>query len=193
MIDIFEKYDYILGSGSPRRAQLLTEAGLKFKIIKSNVDETFDSKMDIYEVAEYLSVVKSDALANNLSSNQLLITADSVVIFNNTILGKPNSVEEAKDTIKRLSGKTHEVITGVCLRTVDRTHSFSVKTEVVFDAISDCEIDHYVSKYKPFDKAGSYGVQEWIGHCKVAYMSGTYTNVMGLPVRELYQALNNHF
>jgi septum formation protein len=188
-MEVFSKYKYVLGSGSPRRSQLLREAGFEFSVEVSDADESFSNEMDKQKVAEYLAEVKADALMGNLNKGEMLITADCVVLCNGEILNKPIDKTEAISMLKKLSGKSHLVISGISLNTIEKRVSFSVTTKVFIDELSEEEILYYIDTCKPYDKAGAYGVQEWIGHCKVAKMEGTYTNVMGLPVREIYQEL----
>lgn len=179
----------ILGSKSPRRSQLLFEAGFDFEIRIQDVDESFDSDMPVNDVAETLALRKADALRQTLAENEVIVTADSVVIHDNMIYNKPDNYMEGMTMLKTLAGKEHIVITGVCLMANDQVASFSVTTKVVFDPMSEGEIDYYLNNCRPYDKAGGYGIQDWIGLCKVASINGSYTNVMGLPMRELYQAL----
>ncbi len=177
----------ILASGSPRRKELLEDLDLDFVIRLIEVDESYDENMPAVEVAEFLARKKASAYAP--AENELIITADTIVLFQNKILGKPKSLQEAKETIKALSGTDHIVISGVCLKTVENTISFSNTSKVFFRDISDTEIDYYVEKYKPLDKAGSYGIQEWIGRGFIEKIEGSYTNIMGLPTAQLMREL----
>lgn len=187
---LLESYNLILASASPRRRQLLAECGLKFTLAeKFECDETFDSAMPCNQVAEYLSTLKSNAYPKSLETNDILLTADTVVIANNRILGKPADRADAIAMLSMLSGKSHTVITGVTIRTAERTHSFSVESKVYFREITTEEIDYYVDTYKPFDKAGAYGIQEWIGYVAIEGIEGSFFNVMGLPVQRLYVEL----
>ena len=187
---LLESYNLILASASPRRRQLLAECGLKFTLAeKFECDETFDSAMPCNQVAEYLSTLKSNAYPKSLEANDILLTADTVVIANNRILGKPADRADAIAMLSMLSGKSHTVITGVTIRTAERTHSFSVESRVNFREITTEEIDYYVDTYKPFDKAGAYGIQEWIGYVAIEGIEGSFFNVMGLPVQRLYVEL----
>ena len=187
---LLESYNLILASASPRRRQLLADCGLKFTLAeKFECDETFDTAMPCNQVAEYLSTLKSNAYPKSLEANDILLTADTVVIANNRILGKPTDRADAVAMLTMLSGKSHAVITGVTIRTAERTHSFSVESKVNFREITAEEIDYYVDTYKPFDKAGAYGIQEWIGYVAIEGIEGSFFNVMGLPVQRLYVEL----
>ena len=186
-----DKYNLILASASPRRRQLLSECGLTFTLAdKFECDETFDTSMPCNQVAEYLSTLKSNAYPKSLETNDILLTADTVVIADNRILGKPADRAEAVAMLTMLSGKSHSVITGVTIRTAERTHSFSVESIVNFREITAEEIDYYIDTYKPFDKAGAYGIQEWIGYVAIESIEGSFFNVMGLPVQRLYVELS---
>ncbi|MBU3927717.1 MAG: septum formation protein Maf [Bacteroidetes bacterium] len=188
--DLLKPYDVILASGSPRRRELLTEMGINFTVRTMPGEEIFSSTMPIQQVAGYLSEQKAIAFASDkLNDNQLVITADTIVVVENQILNKPFNPDEAYDMLKLLSGKTHLVITGVTLMTKVKTHTFSVLTEVVFKKLTPDEIRYYVQNYKPFDKAGAYGIQEWIGHVAIERIDGSYFNVMGLPTHRLYEEL----
>lgn len=179
----------ILGSNSPRRKELLQQMGYTFDVLVSHVDESFDDDMPCAMVAPYLSTVKFKALQENLDDNQWLITADSVVIFNDCIYNKPHDYTAAQDMLTQLSGQRHIVVTGVTLGTTIHFDTFSVTTEVLFAPLSAAEIDYYIRHYAPYDKAGAYGIQDWIGRNKIESIKGSYTNVMGLPTFELYNAL----
>lgn len=186
----FDKYDIVLGSGSPRRRSLMEEAGFKFTVMVPDVDESFPEDMPVEDVAVYLAEQKSAVFRNYpIPDNRIIITADSIVIIDNQILGKPKSAEDAKIMLSRIAGQKHQVITGVCLLRQNSAHTFSCKTIVVVNAMSEEEIDYYIKWYKPFDKAGSYGIQEWLGLCKISSIKGSYTNVMGLPMEKLYHEL----
>lgn len=186
-----DKYNLILASASPRRRQLLSDCGLTFTLAdKFECDETFDTSMPCNQVAEYLSTLKSNAYPKSLETNDILLTADTVVIADNRILGKPADRAEAVAMLTMLSGKSHSVMTGVTIRTAERTHSFSVESIVNFREITAEEIDYYIDTYKPFDKAGAYGIQEWIGYVAIESIEGSFFNVMGLPVQRLYVELS---
>lgn len=179
----------LLGSKSPRRAELLSKAGFKFEQINYEVDETWPEEIINEAVPAFLAKKKADHYRSNLKPNELLITADSVVILNNKIIGKPEDVNDAKEILSRLSGNKHMVITGVSLTTMEKSIVFDECTEVYFDVFTAKEIDYYIEQYKPFDKAGAYGIQEWVGLCKVYKINGTFSNVMGLPVQSLYKKM----
>ena len=190
MLNNFKQYNFILGSNSQRRSEILEEMGLDFKIIASNIDETIPKEINNKNAPIYLAKAKADFLLNELNENEILITADTIVLMNDEIITKPSSKKHAKDILQRLSNNKHEVITGVCISSNTNQHSFSSKTEVFFNKISNSEIEYYVDKFKPYDKAGSYGIQEWLGLISVRKIIGSYTNVVGLPSSELYQELN---
>lgn len=184
-------YKIILASNSPRRKELLSGLDLDYDIVVlPDVDESYPSDIKKEEVASYIAEKKAKSYKSLLSDNSLVITADTVVVLGESILGKPVDEDEAKKMLRQLSGKTHQVITGVCLTTLRKQKTFSVVSDVRFSYLSDSEIEYYVSKYKPLDKAGAYGIQEWIGYIGVEYISGSYFNVMGLPIQKLYQELN---
>jgi len=180
----------VLASKSPRRAQLLRDAGFNFRIHKMDVNEDFSSDMPVAEVAAHLADKKATAAdLDIMNENEILLTADSVVVINNQILNKPGSKEEAFEMLQLLSDKTHIVYTGVCLRNTDKKIVFSNQTNVTFGTLSDHEINYYIDQFSPMDKAGSYGIQEWIGFCKIRKIEGEYANVMGLPVYAIYEEL----
>lgn len=186
-----ENYNLILASASPRRRQLLAECGIKFTLAdKFECDETFPATMPCGEVAQHISALKSNAYPNPLSEKEILLTADTVVIAENKILGKPADRAEAVEMLTLLSGRKHTVITGVTIRTATHTHSFSVESSVYFRALTSEEMDYYIDTYKPFDKAGAYGIQEWIGYVAIEGIEGSFFNVMGLPVQRLYVELD---
>lgn len=186
---MLENYQIILGSASPRRRELLSSLDLDFTVQLANIAEEFPDEMSEFEVAEYLARLKSTAFKP--FKNQLIITADSVVIMEGKILGKPKSINEARQTLNHLSNKWHTVISGVCIKNENKIESFSVSTEVEMTKISEDEIEYYINNHHPFDKAGSYGIQEWIGWAKVKQIRGSYSNVMGLPCHELYETLKD--
>ena len=186
-----ENYNLILASASPRRRQLLADCGIQFTLAeKFECDETFPATMPCCEVAQHISALKSNAYPNPLSEKELLLSADSVVIAENKILGKPADRAEAVEMLTLLSGRKHTVITGVTIRTATHTHSFSVESSVYFRALTSEEMDYYIDTYKPFDKAGAYGIQEWIGYVAIEGIEGSFFNVMGLPVQRLYVELD---
>jgi len=184
-----EQYNIILGSASPRRKELLSEIDLKFSIQTTNKEETFSRSIKEEKIAEFLAIQKSEFLSEKLQQNDLLITADTIVSFNNELLNKPKNKEDAFKTLNKLSENTHKVTTGVCLKTKNKQIVFSVTTLVTFKALSEDEIYHYINKYNPYDKAGAYGIQDWIGKIGINNINGSYTNVVGLPISELYQHL----
>ena len=190
-----EKMDkkIILASNSPRRRELLAGLDLDFevKVIKG-IDEPYPETLAPEKVAQYIAAKKADAYVPAIHEDDLVITADTVVIVDNDILGKPHDESEAKAMLRRISGRSHQVVTGVCLVTKDKRREFSVSTDVTFRSLSESEIDYYVSHYRPFDKAGAYGIQEWIGYVGVTGLNGSYFNVMGLPVQRIYSELQ-HF
>jgi len=180
----------ILASKSPRRKQLLEEAGFSFQIKTKEVDESFDPNMDVTEVAAFLAGIKAEACRDFLTNeNEILLAADSTVVMGNEIYNKPKDREDAFRMLTELSGKTHSVYTGVCLLSKTKKMIFKGRSDVWFDEMSEEEKYWYIDRYKPFDKAGSYGVQEWLGHCKISKIEGTYANIMGLPVDLVYKKL----
>lgn len=184
-----KKYTILLASQSPRRQELLYGLDLEFKIIKNCVEEVYPRSLDKLKIPEYLAEIKADAHLKNIDSNQLVITADTIVIIDNQVLEKPKDKNEAIDMLSMLSGESHKVVTGVCLATKNKKSIFSDQTIVTFDQLSAAEIEYYVEKYKPFDKAGSYGAQEWLGYVAISKLEGSYFNVMGLPVHRLFNEL----
>ena len=189
MIAGLDKYRIILASSSPRRQQLLKDLGLKFEVVEIDYEESFPENLDGEETAICLAKGKSDSFRNILSDNEIVITADTIVWCNNKALGKPIDYEDARRMIRELSGNTHEVITGVNLLSAKKEVSFSESTRVTFEELSDEEIDYYIKEFKPFDKAGAYGIQEWIGIAACSRIEGSYFNVVGLPVQRVYQEL----
>ncbi len=189
MLDNLKKYNIVLGSQSPRRQQLLKGLDIEFTILTSDADENFSPDLKKEEIPLYLAQQKADAIEQKLSENYLLITCDTIVWINNGVLNKPVDVDDAKRMLRMLSGKTHEVFTAVSLTTNDKTVSFYDRTVVSIKELSDNEIDYYITNYKPFDKAGSYGVQEWLGYIAIDKIDGCFFNVMGLPLQRLYSEL----
>ena len=184
-----KKYNIILASNSPRRRELLAGLDLEFEVkVLDGIDESYPD-MPRQLVAQYIAGKKADAYLATLNESELVITADTVVIVDNGILGKPHDEEEAKAMLRRISGRSHKVVTGVCLLTPDARREFSVSTDVTFKPLTDEEIDYYVEHYRPLDKAGAYGIQEWIGYIGVTAINGSYYNVMGLPVQRIYSEL----
>ena len=189
MLKKFKDHNFILGSNSPRRKEILKEIGLDFSIYPSNIDENFDKEMELKDIPLFLAEKKANALKNKLKENDILITADTIVIYKNELLSKPENTYQAKEMLENLSGKSHKVITGVCLLSKNNKSIFSSKTIVTFNDLDKFEIEFYINKYKPFDKAGSYGIQEWIGLIGVKNIEGSYTNVVGLPASKVYTEL----
>jgi septum formation protein len=187
---LLENYEVILASASPRRKQLLEQMDIEFTIVPKDIHEDFPSDMNPVEVAEYLSRKKADAFSTiEIADRTLLIAADTIVAIQDEILGKPADKQEAAKMLSMLSGKTHLVVTGVTLRTIKHTVTFSSSTQVTFNELQAAEIDYYLEHYQPFDKAGAYGIQEWIGHMAISKIEGSYYNVMGLPTNELHREL----
>lgn len=183
-------YRIILGSNSPRRKELLAGIDVEYEVrALSNGDESFPQTMAHEEVPEFLARKKAAASLPSLKEDELLITADTVVLLDGMILGKPVDRDDAARMLRMLAGKQHRVITGVCLTTLWKQESFSDVAYVTFGPLSEEEIDYYVSRYDPLDKAGAYGVQEWIGYVAVEKIEGSYFNVMGLPIHKVYRAL----
>lgn len=187
---MLENYKIILGSKSPRRNELLSGLDIIFRVQTIDVEEKYPDTLRREEIPMYLSKLK----ANNypIKDGELLITADTIVYINNKIFGKPKSTDEAKEMLKALSNNTHEVITGVTITTKQKQETFSSTTKVTFTELSDEEIEYYINTYKPYDKAGSYGIQEWIGYIGISRIEGSYYNVMGLPIQNLYQRLKKY-
>ena len=183
-------YNYILASGSPRRRELLSGLGLDYEVrLLPDIDETYPPTLKGEDIPIEISRKKAEAYRPTMADNELIITADTIVYLDGEVLGKPADESEARQMLRRLSGKTHQVITGVTLLTKERQHSFACTSNVTFASLSGHEIDHYVTHFRPLDKAGAYGIQEWIGYIGVTRIEGSYFNVMGLPVQRLYQAL----
>jgi septum formation protein len=187
--EALDKHRIILASRSPRRIQLLADLGLKFKVISRDYQETYPKGLTGREIAEFLSHAKAETFIGELKENDIVITADTIVWCNNEVLGKPSGREDARRMIQALSGNTHDVITGVTIMTCARERTFSESTRVTFNTIDDDEIYYYIDTFKPFDKAGAYGIQEWIGIAACSRIEGSYFNVVGLPVQRLYKEL----
>jgi len=186
----FSNLSIILASASPRRKELLDKAGFKFKIVTADIEETYPPSLPKEEIAEYIAEQKAIAVASTIKAKQaIIIAADTIVLHNNIVLGKPKSKQEAFETLQHLSGTQHQVITGVCLKSDTQTALFSATTQVYFSEISNNEIEYYINNYEIMDKAGSYAIQDWIGLTKIDKIEGCYFNVMGLPVSLLYQKL----
>lgn len=184
------RYNIILASNSPRRKELLSGLNIPYEIkTLPDIDESYPDNLTGEDIAIYIAKEKANAYLDQLDENTLLITADTIVLLDGKVYGKPSDETDAKQMLRDLSGKTHQVITGVCITTKNKQVSFGVSSEVRFSKLDNDEIEYYVSNYKPFDKAGAYGVQEWIGYVAVEYISGSYFNIMGLPIQRLYREL----
>lgn len=183
-------YHIILASNSPRRKELLAGLDLQFDVrVLQDIDESYPNDLPTLKIAEFISKKKADAYIQTMADDELVITADTVVILGDEVMGKPHDEADAKRMLGELSGQTHQVATGVTLSTKERQMSFSVVTDVTFKQLSSDEIDYYIRTYHPMDKAGAYGIQEWIGYIGVTALKGSYFNVMGLPVQRIYEAL----
>jgi len=182
-------YKIILASKSPRRKELLSGLDLPFEVIIHEVNEIFPEELPMDEIPVYLSKLKAEPFYPELKEDTLVITADTIVWIDGIVLGKPNDYEHAFAMLRQLSGKKHVVVTGVCLTTKHKQAAFSASTDVWFKDLTDGQIDYYLNHYQPYDKAGSYGVQEWIGYIAIEKIEGSYFNVMGLPVQRLYDEL----
>ena len=192
MLSNLKKYHIILASKSPRRQELLRGMGVDFEILAKETPEEYSSDLPLDEVPKFLSLQKSLAFAEEeLPDDYLLITSDTVVICEGEILGKPKDREDAVRMLQLLSGKTHHVVTGVTVRSTEKTESFAVRSDVSFARLDEEEIGYYIEHCKPFDKAGAYGIQEWIGYVGIKGLEGSFYNVMGLPTRKLYQCLKS--
>ena len=190
MLSNLNKYQVILASKSPRRQELLRGMGVDFEILTKETPEEYPADLPLDEVPKYLSLQKSLAFTDEeLPNDYLLITSDTVVICEGEILGKPKDREDAARMLRLLSGKTHHVVTGVTVRSAEKTESFAVRSNVTFAELDAEEIDYYIEHCKPYDKAGAYGIQEWIGYVGISGLEGSFYNVMGLPTRRLYQCL----
>ena len=190
MLNNLKGYQLILASQSPRRHQMLKELGLDFKIQTKDVEEVYPDDLKGEEIPVYLAKLKAEAFVLDLNEKELVITADTIVCVDDMVLGKPKDREDAVNMLKTLSGRSHQVISGVCLKSKEKEASFSTTTHVHFKELSLEEIDYYIDNYKPFDKAGAYGIQEWIGFVGIDGIEGSYFNVVGLPIQRLYQELN---
>ena len=190
MLENLNKYEIVLASNSPRRKELLQRMGVNFKVrTLFGIDESYPDSLRGEDIVCYISSNKAKAYQSSMAPNELLITADTIVYVDGEVMGKPKNAEQAKEMLHKLSGKTHQVITGVTIVTAKRTENFGVTSQVKFTNITDEEINFYVDNYLPFDKAGAYGIQEWIGIVAVEEIKGSYFNVVGLPVQRLYQKL----
>ncbi len=186
------QYKYVLASNSPRRRELMAGLGINFEVrVMKDVSESYPANLPACDVPAYIA--REKAAAYDIACDELLVTADTVVIVDNQILGKPVDAADARRMLRLVSGRSHEVVTGVCLTTADKQRTFSVVSEVSFKMLTDDEIDYYIHHYRPFDKAGAYGIQEWIGYVGVTALRGSYFNVMGLPVQRIYEELTTEF
>lgn len=185
-------YNIILGSQSPRRQELLHGLDLNFTVnVIAGLEENYPATLQGEDIPMFLAQQKAEAYLNSLTPKDMLITADTIVWLDGIVYGKPKDEADAKKMLRALSGKTHDVITGVCVTTTERQETFAAISKVTFASFSDDEINYYIEKYRPMDKAGSYGVQEWIGYIGVEHIDGSFYNVMGLPVQRLYTLLKN--
>ena len=186
-----QKYKLILASGSPRRQQFFKDLDLDFEIKLKEIEEVFPPELKAEEITNYLAELKANAFEGELNDNEILITSDTIVWYQDKALGKPKDEQDAFEILKSLSNATHEVITSVCFKTnVETTVMYEV-TKVTFNELSDEAIRYYIENYKPFDKAGAYGIQEWIGFVGVSKIEGSYANVMGMPTDKVYEYLSN--
>ena len=184
------KYHIILASNSPRRKELLAGIDIAVDVrVLEGIDESYPANLPTKDIAEYISKKKAAAYRETMAVDELVITADTVVIVGDEILGKPVDEKDAERMLRLISGRTHQVTTGVCMLTREAERRFAVTTDVTFKQLSDDEIHYYITKYKPFDKAGAYGIQEWIGYIGVTGLHGSYYNVMGLPIQRIYETL----
>lgn len=187
----FKDYHIILASNSPRRKELLRGLDIAFDVrVQPDIAEDYPADTAPADVAAYISREKANAYKDTIAENELIITADTVVIVGNEILGKPHDDAEAKEMLHKISGRKHQVVTGVCFTTTEKQRCFSVSTDVTFKNLKEEEIDYYIETYSPLDKAGAYGIQEWIGYIGVTALEGSYFNVMGLPVQRIWEELN---
>lgn len=192
ILENLKKYQITLASNSPRRKELLSGLNLDYKVkILPDIDETYPDTLKGEDIPLYIARKKAEAYKSIMSKNELIITADTIVYTDGEVLGKPKNEADARRMLHALSGRSHQVITGVCITTSRFQRSFASVTEVTFDTLTDEEIDFYISTYSPMDKAGAYGIQEWIGFIGVSKLNGSYFNVMGLPVQRLYRELKN--
>lgn len=189
--DKLKKYNIILASGSPRRQQFFRELDIEFEIRLKEIEEVFPENLLAEEITNYLARLKAEAFSNELKSNDLLITSDTIVWLEGKALGKPKDFDDAVEMLKSMAGKTHEVITSVCFKTTEFEKVMHSTTKVTFNSLSIHQIEHYLNEYKPFDKAGAYGIQDWIGLTAISKIEGSYTNVVGLPTDLVFNFLDN--
>lgn len=189
-LENLKRYKIVLASNSPRRKELLAGLGLEFVVrVPKDVEETYPAGTPISDVPLHIARLKADASRATMGADDLVITADTIVACDGRVLGKPTDLDCARQMLRSLSGRTHKVLTGVCITTAERQRAFTTETDVTFAQLTDEEIDYYVERYRPLDKAGAYGIQEWIGYVGVAAINGSFFNVMGLPVQRLYREL----
>ena len=192
MLENLKKYKVILASNSPRRQELLGGLGIDYEVkTMPDIDESYPEGLSAEVIPVHIARNKANAYRSVMKSDELIITADTIVWLNGVVMGKPKDELDACNMLRKLSGKTHQVVTGVCLTTTDKQTSFSTVTDVTFAELTEEEIQYYVSNYRPMDKAGAYGIQEWIGYIGVRAISGSYFNVVGLPIQRLYTELKN--
>lgn len=190
MLDNIAHYKILLASNSPRRRELLSGLGIQYEVVSlPEIDETYPPTLTSEEIPIYIARHKAEAYRDMMSPDTMVITADTIVWMDGKVYGKPQNENDARRMLHDLSGRTHTVITGVTITTDEKSKSFAVSTEVTFATLDDNEIDYYVTHYRPLDKAGAYGIQEWIGYIGVTALSGSYFNVMGLPIQRLYNEL----
>lgn len=192
MLDNLKEYKIILASNSPRRKELLGGLGITYEVkTLPDIDESYPEDLDAEEIPLHIARNKADAYRSMMQPNELIVTADTIVWLDGMVLGKPKDEADACRMLRCLSGKTHQVVTGVCLTTLEKQRCFATVTDVTFAELTEEEINYYVSQYRPLDKAGAYGIQEWIGYIGVQNISGSYFNVVGLPIQRLYTELKN--
>lgn len=192
MLDNLKEYKIILASNSPRRKELLGGLGITYEVkTLPDIDESYPEDLDAEEIPLHIARNKADAYRSMMQPNELIVTADTIVWLDGMVLGKPKDEADACRMLRCLSGKTHQVVTGVCLTTLEKQKCFATVTDVTFAELTEEEINYYVSRYRPLDKAGAYGIQEWIGYIGVQNISGSYFNVVGLPIQRLYTELKN--
>lgn len=188
---INKRYKVILASNSPRRRELLAGLGLQYEVrVMADIDESYPPTLHAADIAKYIAHKKAEANRTTMAANEMIITADTIVVVDDMVLGKPADDADAARMLRTLSGKTHKVITGVCITTLNKQTLFDVTTGVTFKTLTDQEISYYISHFHPNDKAGAYGIQEWIGYIGVTGLEGSYYNVMGLPVQRIYDELS---
>lgn len=190
--DKLNKINIILASGSPRRQQFFKEMDLHYTIRLKEIEEIYPEHLQAEEITNFLAELKANAFENELKENDVLVTSDTIVWLNGKALGKPKGYDDAFQMLQQLANQTHEVITSVCLKSIDKTEVFHCVTKVTFSNLSDEAIKYYLDSYQPFDKAGSYGIQDWIGLIGISKIEGSYTNVVGLPTEMLFQKLMNY-